>query len=637
MLQWLDHIWNDRPWYGKALFALLALALPTLGATIMLVTWQTSYLAGTSTNLFLECFGGLFVLGGGWCLIQLATHFSGKTTTTHGSARFASMKDVQSMAGTRANARAKSKASKAVATIGGNLELGTYRRRSIELTHKQQESHVLLLAPTGQGKTSGVIIPALLNENGERSMLVNDVKGELIGKTAGAIQRHSEVKIFAPTKPSISSSYNPLAHIRSVEDAEDVADAWITNTGTSEKEPFWDRAASVLITAVILHLTQGARRLEPFSSIADILTGMTLDQIKQVLENSPSPHARRSMVAFMNSISNNPKLGGSILLEVSSRFRLLNNPSVRTATGENEFDFDAFIEDPSCWFISIPASEAKRIKPLSACFLMQLMKRLTSTAEESADGRLPRNVVFYLDEFINAGRIVHFEEHISLVRSAGIAFILAVQDFGQLRREYGDDIADTILANTTTHVVFPSIGQKEAQYYSDRMGDSTVTSRSMGQSFDLDGNFTFSYTDSESQRRLMNPDEIRTMAMGNLLVLHGNYPPLIVRNTPYYQREDLMAKIGLQFRYPTRVYYTPPVPPRSLPPAQNYQQPTPPGPGQNYQQPAPPSNYQQAPPPSQRYQQPAPPPPPSQNQQNTTTSWTTTAETDIFDDPFSLP
>src|SRR5256884_2797657 len=53
-----------------------------------------------------------------------------------------------------------------------------------------------------------------------------------------------------------------------------------------------------------------------------------------------------------------------------------------------------------------------------------------------SDGRLPRPIAFYLDEFANIGVIPHFLQHISLVRSAGIAFLLAIQNFGQLRTTY---------------------------------------------------------------------------------------------------------------------------------------------------------------------------------------------------------
>src|SRR5579883_1210936 len=59
------------------------------------------------------------------------------------------------------------------------LVLGTYHGKAISLTEKQQESNVLLTAPVGAGKSSRVIIPNLLRGQGNRSLFIADVKGEL--------------------------------------------------------------------------------------------------------------------------------------------------------------------------------------------------------------------------------------------------------------------------------------------------------------------------------------------------------------------------------------------------------------------------------------------------------------------------
>ena len=542
-LLWIDFVWHEKPVKMQNRLISFATLFLCSGLSCLILSAMT----GIFASLFICASGILMLFGFALFGCGAAVYFTRVPKGSQGTAHFAQLADI----------------SHAGLSAPSGLELGVYHGQIIAVTEQQQESHVLLVAPTGKGKTSGIIIPGLLQENGQRSLVINDVKGELISTCAGALAAHSTVKIFSPTKPQHSQYYNPLAHVRSVEDAEDLADCWIQNTGTSQHDPFWDRAASVLITAVILHLTQGAATLYPLSAIADILTGMTIDQIQQVLLQSPSILARRSITTFMNSVSNNAKLGGSIMLEVSSRFRLLNNPAIRTVTQEDEFDFDSLIDEASAWFLSIPASDAKRLKPVSACFYMQMMKRLTQRAEASPGGRLPFPIAFYLDEFVNAGRIMHFEEHISLVRSAGIAFLLALQDFGQLKREYGEDIADTILANCTTHVVFPGTGQKECEFYSDRVGESTAYSQSVGYNI-ASG---FSLNTSETRRRLMHPDEIRTMPQGALLLLHSNTPPVIVQNVPYFQRPELLARVGLPFHASIRPPQPPPPPLLSPPPA----------------------------------------------------------------------
>src|SRR5205807_1761593 len=84
------------------------------------------------------------------------------------------------------------------------LVLGTSHGKEISLSEKQQESNVIAVAPIGAGKTARIVIPNLLEEPGSRSLLISDVKGELVRLTAGAVSRYHEVWVFAPHKPGES-------------------------------------------------------------------------------------------------------------------------------------------------------------------------------------------------------------------------------------------------------------------------------------------------------------------------------------------------------------------------------------------------------------------------------------------------
>ncbi len=66
------------------------------------------------------------------------------------------------------------------------------------LSLRQQESHVLLVAPTGQGKTSGIIITGLLAEIGKRSLFINDTKMELVGQCFGWLARYHQCFVLIP-------------------------------------------------------------------------------------------------------------------------------------------------------------------------------------------------------------------------------------------------------------------------------------------------------------------------------------------------------------------------------------------------------------------------------------------------------
>src|SRR5260370_42527384 len=110
---------------------------------------------------------------------------------------------------------------------------------------------------------------------------------------------------------------------------------------------------------------------------------------------------------------------------------MLRKRTIVVVSSGDELDFENMIETPTAIFLCIPASDSQRLKWLSAAFFMQLMASLTKQAEHAPDGRLPRPLAFYLDEFAKIGAIPHFFQHISLCRSACIAFLLPTQYFSQ--------------------------------------------------------------------------------------------------------------------------------------------------------------------------------------------------------------
>ncbi|GCE19554.1 type IV secretory system conjugative DNA transfer family protein [Dictyobacter kobayashii] len=295
---------------------------------------------------------------------------------------------------------------------------------------------------------------------------------------------------------------------------------------------------------------------------------MKFDEIQTLFQRSPSTIAKDVAKAFFENLQKNERLAGSIMVEMSTRFFRFKNPTIQEITRSDDFDFTCMVDEPTALFLSIPEDEAQRLEPLSACFIMQMMSAMVRRATHSKNRKLPRDFVFYLDEFCNAGIIPRFTKYISTVRSRGIAFILAVQDFGQLRQIYGDNGRDTILANCMTHIVFPGCGLQETRYYSEKLGKTTVQTISHSNRGDSRwlSSSAQTFTQGETHRDLMTADELMTMQDGTLLVCVNGYHPLLVQNKPYYQDKHLLTAIHAGFTPPAaRVTVTPE--PRMPPPA----------------------------------------------------------------------
>jgi type IV secretion system protein VirD4 len=442
--------------------------------------------------------------------------------------------------------------------------IGSYRGRVIALKEKEQEEHTLLTASTGGGKSTLEIIPNLLRETGSRSLFIADLKNELYRLTAGTLARQHNIWWFTPLRPDISHGYNPLAHIHNAMDANMFADCWVRNTGESD-DPFWTNCARYLICSIVLHL-RATEPDAPLSRLADFIASKSFEEMKDLLTESPSAEAKRKAANFLKNMAHNERLIGSIMTDIGNRFQLFDSDNVRAVTSVNEIDFNAMVDSPTALYLSIPRSEVPIYKPLMAAFTMQMFRAWEQRAASSPGGSLPRGIACYMDEFANIGHIPGYAHFISTARYLRVSLLMVLQNFSQLDAAYGADDAETIRANANTHLLLPGAGLRECQYYSERIGNTTVPTWTRSRKPGAWTGLADTWTESEAQRRLLTPEEIRTMPPRSVLLLRSTLPPMLLTATPYYEDRKLgqLANIPYVFQH---VRPEPPAAPQEPAPA----------------------------------------------------------------------
>lgn len=428
---------------------------------------------------------------------------------------------------------------------GSLFVVGNYRGQVIALKEKEQEEHMLLTASTGGGKSTLEIIPNLLRETGSRSLFIADLKNELYRFTAGTLARHHTIWWFTPLRPDISHGYNPLAHIHNAMDANMFADCWVRNTGESS-DPFWTNCARYLICSMVLHL-RATEPDAPLSRFADFIASNSFEQIKTILTESPSAEARRKAANFLANMAHNERLIGSIMTDIGNRFQLFDSENVRSVTSVNEIDFRAMVESPTALYLSIPRSEVPIYRPLMACFTMQMFRAWEQRAATSSGGTLPRGIACYMDEFANIGHIPGYAHFISTARYLRVSLLMVLQNFSQLDAAYGTDDAETIRANANTHLLLPGAGLRECQYYSERIGNTTVATWTRSRKPGAWTGVADTWTESEAQRKLLAPEEIRTMPPRSVLLLRSTLPPMLLTATPYYEDRNLSRLAAIPY------------------------------------------------------------------------------------------
>jgi len=435
---------------------------------------------------------------------------------------------------------------------GAPLVLGTRQglSGSVALDRSVQVLNVLLVGPPNTGKSAAFYIANLRREEGRRSVVVTDLKNELLKKSYGALSDHHDVWALNFLSPATSMGYNPLAYCTDPLATALFCDAWISNTGASEDDPFWSNATRELMLAGITHLQATLPGEVTLTHLDHFLTGQPPQQVIATLEESPAPLAKKKALSFMAALKANDKLLGSVFAEITPRFMILSDPRVQAVTSRNEVDFRRMVdtnERPVALFIGLDRTLQRQLKPLIAAFFLDMFRTFSQIADESAADALARDVFVYADEFGNLGAIPEMATWISTMRSAGVGMMLAVQSTKQIEAVYGAETFETITASCYTKIGLSHMSWTDAKWFSDQAGQKTEVTQSSNVQR---GRFHVTTdrggaSQSETKANLVNPDELQRIGETELVALIGERPPVRLTQRRYFADDEVKDKGGV--------------------------------------------------------------------------------------------
>ena len=430
----------------------------------------------------------------------------------------------------------------------GCVQEGSRRRAMYE----DGDTHVFVFAPTRSGKGVGLVVPNLLLW--KESALVIDIKSENYNLTAGARRRElgNLILRFDPTSAG-SSRYNPLLEVRlgnnEVRDAQNIADILVDPNGDRTRD-HWDRTAHALLTAVILHVlyTQEDKTLRgcalllsrPGMDVAKTLKAMVETRH---LEGGPHPVISSIAQAVLDKAAEERS---GVISTALSFLDLYRDPLIAQNTGASDFRIQDLmqLDQPVTLYLTLPPSDLSRTRPLVRLLLNQVCRRLTEELRFSNGRPAPHyrhRLLLMMDEFPALGKLHFFSESLAYLAGYGIRAFLVAQDIAQLHSTYGRQ--ESITANCHVRIAFTPNKPETAELLSQMVGQTTVhqdrRTRRAGGPLSAGG----SVTPSESQRRLITPDEAMRLPPDETLVFIAGLPPIRGRKLPYF-RDPALSQLA---------------------------------------------------------------------------------------------
>ena len=409
-------------------------------------------------------------------------------------------------------------------------------------------NNLLCIGAPGSGKSRGFIIPFLLGVAARKeSVFISDPKGELFEKLSPYFAEQGYyVKAVNFLDMEHSDGWNCLYNLENERQlVQTVANTIILNTsGPREANDFWSRAELNLLMAMlhyVCNLKDENGRLLPIEerglgTIYNILATETVAQINARFEElAPNHPAKGPHGLFVKTKDN---LWGSIITGLGNRLAVFQNQLVDKVTRNHDVDLLLPGQKPCAYFVIISAQDSA-YRFLSSLFFSLAIPMLSDYARlQCPGGRLPVLVNFCLDEYLNIGHM-EISDALNSIRGFNMACQVVVQSLSQWQEKYPGKEWENQLATFNQTLYMGCNDLTSAKYISEKCGKVTisVTNNQMPLMPLFSPVYTstrpYSQTRSNTQRDLMQPDEILRLEYDKCIALfQGHKPALLYKLTP---------------------------------------------------------------------------------------------------------
>ena len=360
------------------------------------------------------------------------------------------------------------------------------------LPYKDRFLHMLVLGPTGCGKTSQILLPMVNQDmqNFDCGITVLEPKGDFAIKAAMMAKHYGRPFIYFDPAYKNCAKFNPLAG-REIDVVENIATTFrMLNPDSPQffldlNEQLVRNATKVLKRldkdcglegkyANLINLSrllqnsggQGREMVNEFTKIgstteaeakenADIATWFLNDYFPERSKNYENTSGVRSQVAKL--------VGNEYLREVL-------NPDVDNGE-KNDINFDKHLAEGGVICISTAQGALRDLSKYLGYFIILSLQSSVFRRPGNENTRKPH--FLYIDEF-QTYSTPGFADMLTQGRSYRVGSILATQARAQMAMGGGRDgknFVELVSANARNVVLFPGINKDDAKYYSEQFGE----------------------------------------------------------------------------------------------------------------------------------------------------------------------
>ena len=418
-----------------------------------------------------------------------------------------------------------------------NIILTQNTRIGLDGRKHHRNLNVMVVGGSGAGKTRFFAKPNIMQAN--TSFVVLDPKGEILRDTGGLLEKQGyDIKVLDLINTEKSHGFNPFVYLRDDKDVLRLVSNLIRNTtpkGAQSNDPFWERAETALLEALILYLVNEAPPEEKnFPMVMEMINAAevkeedeeyasVLDELfERLAMNDPEHLAVKQYHIFKLAAGKTAK---SILISLGVRLEKFNLPQIASVVNHDELDIPSLGERKTALFAIIPDSDSS-LNFIIGMMYSSIFQELYYIADHVYGGRLPVHVHCVMDEFANIALPDEFDKLLATMRSREFSVSIIIQNIAQLKALF-EKQWESIIGNCDEFLYLGGNEDSTHELVSKKLGKTTIDTNTYGQSKGRNGNYSTNW--QISGRELYTPDEVR--------MLDNRYALLFIRGERAIQDE----------------------------------------------------------------------------------------------------
>jgi type IV secretion system protein VirD4 len=405
---------------------------------------------------------------------------------------------------------------------------------------------VIALGPTQSQKTSGLVIPAILEWDGP--VLAAGVKPDLIGSTIGRRWQKGEVFLYDPagTTGMEANTWTPLSRCDRWEGAYRMALSLVNASRLTRADRDAEGTAgdtTNLLAAMLLAAAVGGR------SMSDVLRWgqrQDRDDISAGIDVANAPAARD---AFESIWRLPDETRSRVYAQVPRVIDAYTDPTVKEASVGTQFTAERLLDGlANTVYVSLPAHEQRRLGPLA----MALVQDVVELAfERSRDRGAPIDpaLLVVLDDAASSAPLPQLDLYAANAGGYGVQLVTAFRHLSQMRARY-DDRAEAVFANHRAKIILSGVTDAETlTVLSHLLGDETIrqlsTPTALARAAKDRGEGDSAAARSAARARGASPAEaLGWISPGHGVLLYGHIPPAPITLRPWFRDRQLQAMVN---------------------------------------------------------------------------------------------